>query len=388
MSEVLFIPSWYPNRTAKDSGNFIRRLIEADSLYDSVSVLFATPDNTMKNKYEIIVKDDNAVLEVKVYFRQIRGDSPLIIPLKAFRRVKAYRLGLKEILKRRKKPELIHVQSALPALLYARRLAVKLKIPYLVTEHGLGYYVSKKNTLTEILLFHALKSAYNGASKIITVSKFLGDAMKNKGLCRSYKVIPNSVPLPDLPPSALAASPKKRIIHISTLAPVKNAHGIINAIKEVWRQRQDFELVIVSEADEQKELRHYVSEAGLGTETVRFLPYIDDVKELLELLYSSSFMLLFSNYETFSVVLAESLWAGRPVITSRCGGPQEFITAEFGILLEPGDEKTLAEAILTMLDTWQNYDSRKMREFARSHFAPSVIGKEIYETHRDVLKKQ
>ena len=96
-------------------------------------------------------------------------------------------------------------------------------------------------------------------------------------------------------------------------------------------------------------------------------------------------MVMFSHYETFSIVLAESLWAGRPVITSKCGGPQEFITEEFGVQVTPGDEKELAQAINKMLDTYQSYDTKKMRAFARENFAPAVIGRKIHSIHSEII---
>ncbi|NNM95615.1 MAG: glycosyltransferase [Bacteroidia bacterium] len=387
MNNILYIPSWYPNRTAPADGNFIKRLIEADARYDKVSVLFATPDPMLKAKYQIAVTDNNGYCEVIVYFRQVKGNSLFALPAKVFRRMGANRMGLKELKKCGVAPQLIHVQAALPAILYARRLSRRLNIPYLVTEHGIGYQLSEKKSLTDKLLFRFMKAAYAGAAVIVTVSRYLGEAMRNNGIKNDYRVIPNVVPLPDTPMPAGAAPPaKKRILHISTLAEVKNAHGIINAIKQVSLKRNDFELLVVSDTEEQKELKEYVNASGLNGGVVKFLPYIHDSSEILKLISSSSFMVLFSNYETFSVVLAESLWAGRPVVTSKCGGPEEFISPEFGLLVEPRDEKGLERAITTMLDTSSNYDPAKMRLFARTHFAPEVIGKRLCDLHNEILK--
>lgn len=43
------------------------------------------------------------------------------------------------------------------------------------------------------------------------------------------------------------------------------------------------------------------------------------------------FFVLNSNFETFSVVTAEALAYGKPVIATRCGGPEEFVNKIMGI---------------------------------------------------------
>ncbi|HXB12331.1 MAG TPA: glycosyltransferase family 4 protein [Bacteroidia bacterium] len=381
-NKILFIPSWYPNRTEQASGNFIKRLIQANSSYDNVAVLFVVPDPTIKNNSEVVVNNTDGIFEVIVYYKKVNNSLPFGIILKAKRRFKAYDIGRQEILNKWGQPQLVHVQEALPAILYAQRLKKKLGLHYIVTEHSVVRYIFA----TSALLFNMQRRALKAAEKIITVSNYLGEAMRNKGIKNYFIVVPNVVPLPDSLPALLPAESKKRILHISTLAEVKNVKGILRAIKQVSLNRNDFELVILCEIDNRKEeFIQYSKSLGLDESIVIFKSYIGDTGKLSELLISSNFMLMFSNYETFSVVLAESLWVGRPVITSKCGGPQEFIREDFGIVVNPGEEKELVNAINKMLDTWQLYDKEKMKEFARNNFAPTIIGEKMHLIHSEVI---
>lgn len=54
--------------------------------------------------------------------------------------------------------------------------------------------------------------------------------------------------------------------------------------------------------------------------------------------------------EAFGISFIEALYAGRPVITSRLGGPAEIIDESCGVLVPPGDSDALAAALRRVLD--------------------------------------
>jgi glycosyltransferase involved in cell wall biosynthesis len=54
--------------------------------------------------------------------------------------------------------------------------------------------------------------------------------------------------------------------------------------------------------------------------------------------------------EPFGLVVIEAMAAGRPVIASASGGPEEIVVnAETGLLVAPGDDEAMAQAILGLL---------------------------------------
>ncbi len=57
-------------------------------------------------------------------------------------------------------------------------------------------------------------------------------------------------------------------------------------------------------------------------------------------------MITNSNYETFSVATAEALVCGVPVIATRCGGPEDFVTEDCGILIEPRNRTVASSDIV------------------------------------------
>jgi L-malate glycosyltransferase len=72
------------------------------------------------------------------------------------------------------------------------------------------------------------------------------------------------------------------------------------------------------------------------------------------------FFVLNSRYETVAIVCIEALSRGILVIFTRCGGSEESITTEYVILIEPGNNLELINAMNCMLDNSTKYDPEKL----------------------------
>jgi glycosyltransferase involved in cell wall biosynthesis len=60
-----------------------------------------------------------------------------------------------------------------------------------------------------------------------------------------------------------------------------------------------------------------------------------------------------SRAESFGIAAAEALSVGRPVVTTRCGGPESFVGETCGEVVAPDDPQEMASAILR---TWNRLD--------------------------------
>jgi len=52
---------------------------------------------------------------------------------------------------------------------------------------------------------------------------------------------------------------------------------------------------------------------------------------------------------------------GKPVIATRCGGPEFLVTRETGLLVEPGNAVALADAMEKFISGEKSFDSAKVR---------------------------
>ena len=65
--------------------------------------------------------------------------------------------------------------------------------------------------------------------------------------------------------------------------------------------------------------------------------------------------------ETFCSVAAESLACGTPLVLTRCGGPEEFVTPADGVMVAPDDPAALASGILEAVGKRESFDSDAIR---------------------------
>ena len=96
--------------------------------------------------------------------------------------------------------------------------------------------------------------------------------------------------------------------------------------------------------------------------------------------------MLSSNYETFGVVLIESLACGRPVVTTESGGPSDFIHSRNGITSSTSID-SLANAMTKMMEEYNTFDQRALSEECRDRFAEEKIEAEIEALYLTAINK-
>lgn len=93
-------------------------------------------------------------------------------------------------------------------------------------------------------------------------------------------------------------------------------------------------------------LRSQIDALGMAG---RFL-FLGPRNDVPDILGQVELLVLASTQESFSLALIEAMASGKPVVATRCGGPEEIVLeGETGFLIPIGDEQALADRIVTVL---------------------------------------
>jgi glycosyltransferase involved in cell wall biosynthesis len=93
--------------------------------------------------------------------------------------------------------------------------------------------------------------------------------------------------------------------------------------------------------------------------------------------------------ETFGIVLGEAMSCGRPVIATRCGGPEFVVTPETGILVDAADPAALADAMQHFIQGKGKFDPEKIRQSVKDRFSTeafldtvTAVYEQVWSGHR------
>jgi glycosyltransferase involved in cell wall biosynthesis len=138
-------------------------------------------------------------------------------------------------------------------------------------------------------------------------------------------------------------------IFVGMLIYLKGIHYLIRAFRDVALKHPKARLVIAGQGREEEKLRGLARELNLQQQVI-FAGHLEQ-SVLAAYIKASRALILPSLTEGLGRVAIEAQFLGKPVIASRIGGiPEIVIDGETGLLVEPGDERSLAEAMARLLD--------------------------------------
>ena len=368
---IVFLARWYPHRYDPMLGLFVQRHAEAAAQYDDISVIYVHADDQIQQKFDIVDETVNNVRTIRVYYRKSWSK---IISL--FRFFKANNKALKLL----PKPDIIHVHILTRLGLVALRQKRLHGTPYIITEHWSRYLPG--NDFNGLLRKKLTKTVVKHASAVTTVTDILAKAMQSHGLRNeNYSIVPNVVDINAFKPQPHHNEVLK-IIHVSCFEnKSKNITGLIDALQILEERDIKFQFTFIGDGIDFAMIKDYVKKLQ-HQENIRFTGILEGQDYVGEL-SSGDFLVLSSNYETQGVVLLEAFACGMPVVSTNVGGIPEIVNENNGILVPPHDPTKLADAMQTMLQTYQNYDANTLRDSVIKKFSNETVGKllnSLYKT--------
>ena len=384
--KILFLTKWFPNRYDPQVGVFVRKHASAVARFCDVALLHVFSDDHLSGKkYEFVVSNEHDILSVIVYFKKYTKAFGIFNRMMNFMMYcRASSKGLKYIRKNFGDHDISHAYILLRTGAIAYLLKLFRGKPYVITEAWSGYATGKfekKNWLKKFLTYYVVKKS----NAVTVVSEFLKKSMLANGIKKDYFIVHNIVePVNGKVPER--SDGKIKILVVADLVDeIKNVSGILKAIAEIIPSAKNIEMNIIGEGTDRKKLESLATELKLINEYV-FFHGVKSNEKVYQQLMNCDFIIMNSNFETFSMICAEAISCGKPVIATRCGGPQEFVTAETGILIEPGSHEQLVNALHQMIREYKNYPEDELRNYARSNFSYEVIAEKFLKVYQSALK--
>ena len=232
--------------------------------------------------------------------------------------------------------------------------------------------------------------AFRQAKLVLPVSFALQKAIERYGIRAHFRVVPNAVDTALFFPPANRPHDhnSKRMLFVGLLDSdhKKGVTFLLQALAQLRQQRDDWRLDLVGDGPARGEYERLAVDLRLSDKVT--FHGLKSHQEVAGFMRQMDFFVLPSLVETFSVVTAEALATGMPVVATRSGGPEEFVTEEVGMLVAPGDVEALAVALHEMLDRFQDYRSETICNYARERYSHEVVGRMLHDVYLEVTNKR
>jgi glycosyltransferase involved in cell wall biosynthesis len=402
---VFFIPSWYPSADENISGIFHQEFIHAMALaYPALN--FGVSLWGQKTDANLIwAKDHIKNISKLLRFTQERpyqhtnseNLKEYYYPALTWSD-KLFRGNIKGIIDANDKnltsfefdfgrTALIHAQVAFPAGYIAMHLAARHKVPYVVTEQmspfPFGCYTRNQQIMDKVLL------PIQKADAVIAISPHAALDIQGKTGIKPV-VIPNLVNeeifSPSSPPYRSMDKGEQQAFTFFTLGrmvPQKGIPDLLRAIKLIGNKQVNFR--IGGDGDHLQVYQELAKQLQLDT-NIQWLGELTR-KEAAEEFRNCHAFVLPSIHESMGVVYAEALACGKPIIATRCGGPEFIVQEHNGLLTDVHAPDQLARAMDLMIRHYSKYSPVVIREDFMKRFSSRAVTEQIHTLYRTIISK-
>ena len=249
--------------------------------------------------------------------------------------------------------DLIHAHGALACGHAASVMGKKLGIPFVVTLHGMDvFYEAQVGRVVRGWCRRAAERVYRSAQRVICISERVRERLGNE-CAENAEVIHNGVDAEMFCPGAeLKAA---TVLSVGNLIPIKGHALLLRAFARVGEVIPECSLEIFGDGQERGSLIRMTEELGISERVV--FRGRQSREKIAEAMRRCAVFALPSSFEGLGCVYLEAMASGKAAIGCRGQGIEEIIEhGKNGLLVRPGDEVELSEALRVLL---QNEEFRR-----------------------------
>lgn len=265
--------------------------------------------------------------------------------------------------------DVLHAHFVYPEGVVAARVGRALGIPVLTTEHALWtpWLVDKKSQRRQV------ERALPHIRLVACVSEFQRANVESIVAGRTATTVLSNVL--DESTFTLGTGPRDpdEILFVGLVRQVKGFDVLLRGFAEARRSLPSLRLRMLSAnalrayGSDLKRMRDLIDSLDIG-DAITLVPGASPAEVACAMRRAAFVAIPSYRRETFCAVAAESLACGTPLIMTRCGGPEEFVTDADAVLVEPGDPSAFAAAIVQAMATRDRFDGPAMRERVVARF--------------------
>jgi glycosyltransferase involved in cell wall biosynthesis len=129
------------------------------------------------------------------------------------------------------------------------------------------------------------------------------------------------------------------------------------------------------------------------TETIGLLglkknvQYLGEVQreELPGVINDHDIVVVASLFETLGLTTFEAMSCGKPVVAARCGGPEEIINEETGVLVPVGNSQALAKGAEHVIQNYEKYDPMRIRQYVLKNYDYRVMKERLFRLYGELI---
>lgn len=360
---VVLLPSWYNSRKAPARGSFVT---------DQALALAA-----LGHEVTVIAFDRDAPGPLLAVRHSLERGIPHIriaVPAPWHRLLGFYfpRVLARIVAKllRELRSELLHAHAVRPAGVVGLLAAREAGIPHCLTEHSgplRKFWFTRHG-------WRQIGRAFDGADRLFAVSDSLRQEMLRwfpAGAARA-EILYNGIDLARfrLPAERQSRDGRLALLFVGGLVEEKGLPYLLDAVAQL-PDRLKWSLSLVGVGPLEQSLRRQASRLGIDGRLrwIGRLPH-----DNLAAIYAEHDMLVVSSVvETFSLVSAEALACGLPVVATACGGPEEVLGPLGLPLVPPGDPAALASAIVASAAAGNAFDRVAAAQSIEARFSIEAL---------------
>ncbi|MHA1381472.1 MAG: glycosyltransferase family 4 protein [Candidatus Helarchaeota archaeon] len=181
-------------------------------------------------------------------------------------------------------------------------------------------------------------------------------------------------------------SPKNNVLFFGTIRPNKGLEYLLKAEPIIRNQLSDYKIIIAGKFDDFRRYQRYINQNSKIEIINKYIPNC----ELPKYLNNASFVVLpyLSATQTGIIPLAYSF--GKPVIATKVGSIPEIVEDGInGLLVEPKNEKVLANAIVRLIsdDSLVKKMSNNAKNYCKKNLSWDSIAIRTILLYKDLVNK-